>query len=124
MAEPTKAQSGRLSELKAELAKIVKKKEEYVEEHPEQRGLVYRRRRDKENENDTSEEAQRNDAMPKKTKRNLFNKNGLPRHPERSVYYDPVMNPYGMPPPGMPYAERGEFMDDYLANRADYGPTR
>lgn len=28
------------------------------------------------------------------------------RNPERSIYYDPVLNPYGAPPPGMPYAER------------------
>jgi mRNA biogenesis factor len=41
-------------------------------------------------------------------KRNLFDKNGLPRHPERSVYYDPVMNPFGVAPPGMPFMQRGE----------------
>jgi len=28
------------------------------------------------------------------------------KRPERSIYYDPVMNPYGAPPPGMPYKER------------------
>lgn len=38
--------------------------------------------------------------------RKLFDKNGLPIHPERSIYYDPVMNPFGVPPPGMPYIER------------------
>ncbi|TEB05178.1 hypothetical protein FA13DRAFT_1769087 [Coprinellus micaceus] len=27
--------------------------------------------------------------------RNMFDKKGLPRHPERSIYYDPVMNPFG-----------------------------
>ena len=32
-------------------------------------------------------------------------KNG--RDPRRSVYYDPVFNPYGAPPPGMEYRERG-----------------
>lgn len=26
--------------------------------------------------------------------------------PTRSIYYDPVFNPYGAPPPGMPYRER------------------
>jgi hypothetical protein len=35
----------RLKELKAELDNIVKKKEKYLEEHPEQRKLVYRPRR-------------------------------------------------------------------------------
>ncbi|KAI5120580.1 hypothetical protein M0805_002530 [Coniferiporia weirii] len=101
LAESTAIQKARITELKSELSRINKKKEDYVEEHPEQRGLVYRRR--------TAREEDRDDAKaqpPGKTKRNIFNKNGLPRHPERSVYYDPVMNPYGMPPPGMPYVER------------------
>jgi hypothetical protein len=74
------------------------KKEEYVQEHPEQRKLVYRARRDKDEVNKEEPAIQQ--------KRNVFNKHGLPRHPERSIYYDPVMNPYGVPPPGMPYAER------------------
>jgi hypothetical protein len=28
-----------------------------------------------------------------------------PKDPTRSIYYDPVFNPYGAPPPGMPYRE-------------------
>lgn len=94
-----------LKELRAELASINKKKEEYVSAHPEQRGLVYKRRRDKEKEGNDD------DAQPTQVKkeRNLFNKDGLPRHPERSIYYDPLMNPYGMPPPGMPYVQRGKI---------------
>lgn len=88
-----------MAELKKELEKINKKKEEYVAEHPEHRKLVYKaRRRDNEKEEETEK------VIPQK--RNLFNKRGLPRHPERSVYYDPVFNPYGVPPPGMPYIER------------------
>ena len=77
---------------------INRKKAEYVEEHPEQRRLVYRRRKEGEPEIE----------LPVLKKRNLFKKNGLPRHPERSVYYDPVMNPFGVAPPGMPYVERRE----------------
>ncbi|KAG2022735.1 hypothetical protein CC2G_000462 [Coprinopsis cinerea AmutBmut pab1-1] len=88
----------RLAELKAELEKINKKKAEYVEEHPEARKLVYRQRK-----RDTGNEAE---AKPLPAKRNMFNKKGLPRHPERSIYYDPIMNPFGVPPPGMPYMER------------------
>ena len=84
-------------ELKAELEKINKKKEDYVAEHPEKRNLVYKRRR-------TEEEKTQDKVVP--APRNLFNKKGLPRRPERSAYYDPVMNPYGVPPPGMPYMER------------------
>ncbi|KAJ3534921.1 hypothetical protein NM688_g7057 [Phlebia brevispora] len=89
----------RLKELKDELEKITKKKEDYVAEHPEHRKLVFRARR-AEGGKEQEQEA------PKLQSRNLFNKHGLPRHPERSIYYDPVMNPYGVPPPGMPYAER------------------
>lgn len=88
----------RLAELKAELEKINRKKAEYVTEHPEHRRLVYRPRRTE------------GDPLPEEIvlpKRRIFNKHGLPRHPDRSIYYDPIMNPYGVPPPGMPYEERG-----------------
>lgn len=100
--EPSGSDKTRLKELNAELEKINKKKEEYVAEHPEQRKLVYRARRQQNERQDEAIE----ETKPKS--RNLFNKHGLPRHPERSIYYDPVMNPYGVPPPGMPYAERRE----------------
>ena len=103
LAEPSAADSARLKEVQAELEKINKKKEEYVQEHPEQRKLVFRSRRPNES---AGEEKKVETAAPKK--RNLFKKNGLPRHPERSIYYDPLMNPYGVPPPGMPYVERGQ----------------
>ena len=89
-----------MAELKTELEAINKKKEEYVKEHPEQRKLVYRGKRQE------GESSKSQDAPLPPQKRNLFNKHGLPRHPERSIYYDPVMNPYGVPPPGMPYQER------------------
>lgn len=94
-----KGDRSRLEELKAELEKIGKKKEEYVKEHPEHRKLVYRPH------GDLKEQGKQADAS-KLQSRNLFNKHGLPRHPERSIYYDPVLNPYGVPPPGMPYIER------------------
>ena len=90
------ADKARLSELKSELDKIMKKKEEYVKEHPEQRRLVYKVRREE------KPDAEKGAPVPQKAMRNVFNKHGLPRHPERSIYYDPVMNPYGVPPPGMP----------------------
>jgi len=97
-----------LAELQAELEKINKKKEEYVQEHPEQRNLVYRKRRKLDDG-----EQQPESLVPQK--RNLFNKKGIPRHPERSIYYDPVFNPFGVPPPGMPYMERRESAPLYLA---------
>lgn len=92
----------RLKDLKAELEKVNKRKEEYVAEHPEHRKLVFKARR---SQNDGEEKTE---LAPPPQSRNLFNKHGLPRHPERSIYYDPVMNPYGVPPPGMPYVERRE----------------
>ncbi|WFD18855.1 hypothetical protein MCAP1_001067 [Malassezia caprae] len=33
--------------------------------------------------------------------------------PTRSIYYDPVFNPYGAPPPGLPYKEREPSPDAY-----------
>ncbi|KAF9011069.1 WW domain binding protein 11-domain-containing protein [Cyathus striatus] len=73
------------SPLKSELQKINEKKEEYVKEHPEQRRLVYKARpRDGEKDDEN---------RPLKKDR-------------RNIYYDPVMNPYGVPPPGLPYMER------------------
>ncbi|KAF7347359.1 Proline-rich family protein [Mycena venus] len=95
----------RYAEAKAELDRIYQKKEEYLKEHPEQRRLVYR----KKDNTKPDEEI----VLPS---RNFFDKNGLPRHPERSIYYDPVMNPFGVAPPGMPYQERprqpGEVYSD------------
>ncbi|EKM61389.1 uncharacterized protein PHACADRAFT_156635 [Phanerochaete carnosa HHB-10118-sp] len=107
-----KGDKSRLEELKAELEKINNKKEEYVKEHPEHRKLVYRPRRDL---NDQGKQA---DA-PKPQSRNLFNKHGLPRHPERSIYHDPVLNPYGVPPPGMPYIERPLRPDEVTSDQGE-----
>ncbi|TCD68115.1 hypothetical protein EIP91_011568 [Steccherinum ochraceum] len=94
------ADTARLKELKDELAKVNQKKEEYVTEHPEHRKLVFRSKKHSETSKDEDE------PKPELRSRRMFDKNGLPRHPERSIYYDPVMNPYGVAPPGMPYVER------------------
>lgn len=42
----------------------------------------------------------------------MFKKNGLPRHPERSIYYDASLNPFGVAPPGMPYMQRAKRADE------------
>ncbi|KAF9654117.1 hypothetical protein BDM02DRAFT_3177050 [Thelephora ganbajun] len=97
---PSATEQARLKELKADLEKVNKKKEEWVEEHPEHRKLVFKPKRR------PQDEETRPPSSIGPTSRNLFKKNGLPRHPERSIYYDPVMNPYGLPPPGMPYMEK------------------
>jgi hypothetical protein len=38
----------------------------------------------------------------------LYDDEGKLRDPKRSLYYDAVYNPFGVPPPGMPYRERSE----------------
>jgi mRNA biogenesis factor len=102
--ELSTVEQAHLKQLKVDLEKIVKKKEDYVAEHPEQRRLVFKAKKKHQEEEPTQVP-----AGP--TTRKLFNENGLPKHPERSIYYDPVMNPFGVPPPGMPYAERGMCND-------------
>ncbi|AYO44689.1 Protein saf1 [Malassezia restricta CBS 7877] len=37
--------------------------------------------------------------------------------PTRSIYYDPVFNPYGAPPPGLSYKERPRTPDPYEENK-------
>jgi len=116
--ELSAVEKARLNEVKKELEHINKKKEEYVEAHPEQRRLVYAsaRRREQQKERENA-----GPPVPQELKkRNLFNKNGLPRHPERSVYYDPVINPYGMPPPGLPYVERGNHYEFPVEDSVDW----
>ncbi|KAL2314227.1 Protein saf1 [Schizosaccharomyces pombe] len=36
----------------------------------------------------------------------------IPKNPKRSIYYDPIFNPYGVPPPGMPYREKEELSSE------------
>jgi hypothetical protein len=116
VAEPSTEEKARLASLEKELENIMIKKEAYVAEHPEQRRLVYR----KKNEAGGSSSKDTADVpAPLPKARNVFDKNGLPRHPERSVYYDPVMNPYGVAPPGMPYMERREFSFVFLSHCFD-----
>ena len=68
-----------------------------VEKHPEHRKFVFPER-----PTDNQASSSSNDPP------GLFTKDGKLKNPERSIYYDPVFNPYGAPPPGMPYRERRE----------------
>jgi len=95
------AGKSRLTELESQLSYVNKVKEKFVSEHPEARDKVFKQHREggprrdgKEDEEDLS---------------HLYNKEGKLRDPTRSVYYDPVYNPFGVPPPGMPYRERSEY---------------
>ncbi|WWC89269.1 uncharacterized protein L201_004190 [Kwoniella dendrophila CBS 6074] len=87
----------RLTELEAELAYVKKTKEAYVKENPDAHDRVYGIRKSKEGENrNLKEEAQKH----------LYDESGKLRDPKKSIYYDAIYNPFGVPPPGMPYKER------------------
>ena len=77
-----------------------KTKEAYVKAHPEAHDRVFKQHRDK----DRGEDDEAGPSDPN----GLYGEDGKLRDPTRSVYYDPVYNPYGVPPPGMPYKERSE----------------
>ncbi len=87
-----------LEALREELAKIKKAKDAYIEQHPEHKKFVYPH----------SEQEAAGAAAGGALAKPIIAKNGLPRYPERSVYYHPVFNPSGAAPPGMPYMEKRE----------------
>ncbi|TIB79180.1 hypothetical protein E3Q23_00265 [Wallemia mellicola] len=96
--------SAHFTQLKEEFERIKKAKEEFVEEHPEKKAEIYKHL------SAPSAQAQaalarRRDEKPQKPKQ-LLDKKGMPINPTKSVYYDPVYNPTGVAPPGMPYAEK------------------
>jgi len=92
----------RLESLRQEVDRVKKAKADYVEAHPEHAKLVYPGGRPPREKREAGPSAPR----PVAASRNLFGPDGLPLHPERSIYYDAVLNPFGVPPPGMPYVER------------------
>lgn len=82
----------RLSNLRSELNKLRKAKEEYVKEHPEHRKLVYGGPSAKQSrESDVGDNKPAGGAV-----RQPLGKDGLPLYPE---HYDPVLN-------RIPYMER------------------
>lgn len=85
-----------INQLTAELTSAVRFAD--VAAHPEHRKFVFPDNKS----NDTSSANQQNQREPP----GLYNRDGKLKHPERSLYYDPVFNPFGAPPPGMPYRER------------------
>ncbi|CAG8687351.1 11375_t:CDS:2, partial [Acaulospora colombiana] len=114
--DPTGVDKNRLSHLRHELKRITKLKEDYLKDHPEHRALVYA---------STRKRQQQAEGGPAGPDRKLFGKDGMPLRPERSIYYDPVMNPYGIPPPGMPYRERREYGHIYISTilKGSLAPT-
>ncbi|KAK4047542.1 hypothetical protein OIV83_005329 [Microbotryomycetes sp. JL201] len=106
-----------LDSLRAELARVNKAKNEcewHVEKHPEHRHLVFPERASSSGANPQSGSG--NDRDPP----GLFTKDGKLKHPERSIYYDPVFNPFGVPPPGMPYRERPPTEEEMAAFHAQF----
>ena len=69
--------------------------------HPEAKDRVYKQRTDRPGQED--------EGGPSDPHADLYGEDGRLRDPKRSVYYDPIYNPFGVPPPGMPYKERSEF---------------
>lgn len=100
----------KLASLRQEIDRIKKAKADYVEAHPEHAKLVYSSGHPPREKREAGPSTDR----PTTTSRSLFGPNGLPLHPERSIYYDAIMNPFGVPPPGMPYLERRTL--NFIAN--------
>lgn len=73
-----------------------------VEAHPEHRKFVYP-------ENNAAASTSK---VPSGPTTGLYGSDGKLKNPERSIYYDPVFNPFGAPPPGMPYREKRK-LDSY-----------
>lgn len=90
----------RLKKLEDELKQVNKLKEKYVAAHPDARDRVFHTGKHAPREHNENE-GPKPDPMA-----HLYNPDGTLRDPKKSYYYDPVYNPYGVPPPGMPYRER------------------
>ncbi len=96
------AGKARLAELEAEVGKIKAVKDTYLAAHPEHRHLVYKERPKPGAASGFGSGAGGQGGRPGAR----YDAKGRLRDPKRSVYYDPVLNPFGAPPPGMPYRER------------------
>lgn len=93
-----------LQRLQREVADVKRIKEEYVRQHPDQRNFVrgYEEKTPSESKPGESSNASQQTAPATAH----TSQNALSRDPKWSIYYDPVFNPYGAPPPGMPYLEK------------------
>jgi hypothetical protein len=101
------AGQARLTELRAEVVRIKKAKEEYVAAHPEHRKFVYAHEEARDQARKAANAGEGSSAGGD------YDKLGRLRDPTRSVYYDPVFNPFGVPPPGMPYLEKRESITEW-----------
>ncbi|PWZ00321.1 hypothetical protein BCV70DRAFT_200483 [Testicularia cyperi] len=106
-----------LNRLKAELDKINKVKQDYVDKHPDQRHFVRGFESADGGQSNTSAAAQSRPSQQSRTQSAARASTGFGgvqnRDPRWSIYYDAVFNPFGAPPPGMPYLEKSH--DQLLA---------
>ena len=102
-AELDEAGKKRLEALEAELKYVQKTKEAYVKAHPEAKDRVFKQHRPRDGPRPEGDDEE--GGEPSDPNSHLYDEHGKLRDPKRSVYYDPVYNPYGVPPPGMPYRE-------------------
>jgi hypothetical protein len=105
-----------LDELEKELKHITAAKEKYVKEHPEEKDKVFKPWGGKEKrgplpgheDEDGNGNAQASGSGSGRSMEHLYDDEGRLRDPKKSVYYDATYNPFGVPPPGMPYRERSK----------------
>lgn len=98
------AEKAELAALQHEFAYVQKSKKDYVELHPEHRKLVYPAAA--QGNADASGSSSRFGAPLEDDGLGLYAPDGRLRRPELSAYYDATFNPFGVPPPGMPYKAR------------------
>lgn len=98
----------RLAKLEADLKFVLKQKEKYVAAHPEARDKVFGNNEKRRGRYDAPEHEDGDEFKPDPMA-HLYNPDGTLRDPKKSAYYDPTYNPFGVPPPGMPYRERSEY---------------
>ncbi|SPO45595.1 uncharacterized protein PSANT_03281 [Moesziomyces antarcticus] len=93
-----------LQRLQREVADVKRIKEEYVRNHPDQRNFV--RGYEEKASTDSKPGELSNAPQQTATATARDSQNAPSRDPRWSIYYDPVFNPYGAPPPGMPYLDK------------------
>ena len=96
-----------LKRLQDEVANVNRIKEEYIRKHPDQRNFV-RGYEEPSSNSDNQIVTTSTSIAVRNTTRNVpaAASQTTSRDPRWSIYYDAVFNPYGDPPPGMPYLEK------------------
>lgn len=89
--------------LRIEIEEIRRAKADYLKKHPEHRKHIYPSATTS-MPNMQGQQAQQGPASGQLA--DFFRPDGKSNHPERSIYYDPIFNPWGNPPPGLPYREK------------------